>query len=511
MANGNGTGNGKRNGNAHGAGKGPPAALRCAIYTRKSTAIGLEQEFNSLDAQREACEGYIKSQAANRWEALPEGYNDGGFTGANLERPAFQRLLADIEAGKIDIVVVYKVDRLSRSLLDFAQVMDFFSRRNVAFVSVTQSFSTSDSIGKLTLALLMTFAAFERDMISERTRDKIAAARRRGKWTGGSVPLGYEVKEKHLVVNELEAVRSREIFELYLQHGSALAVSSALNQAGHKTKRHEARNGKVREARPWNKAYLLRGILKCGLCGRALTAASNRRNGREYRYYRCVTYSKGGKTACRAASVPAGPIEEFVVERMREIARKRGLADDVKMELDRKVRTHRTELTRERTALLKQIDAHGARVDELAQLAVEASGVAQRLAALHLASEESTLRDLRGRLAEVERQVAALAQVEEEYSFVDRVLREFDAVWDAMTPENRNRLVHALVREVVYNDQAGDIRVELVDVRDPVGSLERRRKTGGMQKNRTVSGQTPITMGEADASGGKCEGEPAGC
>jgi hypothetical protein len=190
-----------------------------------------------------------------------------------------------------------------------------------------------------------------------------------------------------------------------------------------------------------------------------------------------------------------------VVEKIREIARRGGLADDVKMELERKVRTHRAELTKERLALARQVEGHTTRLEELAQLAVEGSGVAQRLAVQHLASEESALRDLQARLAEVERQVAALAHVEEEYTFVDRVLSEFDAVWDAMIPENRNRLVHALVREVVYNDETGDIRVAMADVRDPVGSLERRRKTGGMQEDRPNSGQTPTTMGEANASG----------
>jgi hypothetical protein len=344
----------------------------------------------------------------------------------------------------------------------------------------------------------------------------------------------------------------------FLFFQAALAVASALNQAGHKTKRHEARNGEVREGRAWNKAdllrilrnpvyagcmgcggelykseheglidravfdrvqalldnhsgttrppvhnpaYLLRGILKCGLCGRALTAGSNRKNGREYRYYRCVSYSKGGKDACRATSIPAGPIEDFVVEKIREIARRGGLADDVKMELERKVRTHRAELTKERLTLARQVEAHASRIEELGQLAVEGVGVAQRLAVQHLTSEESALRDLRVRLAEVERLVAALAHVEEEYTFADRVLREFDAVWDAMIRENRNRLAHALVREVVYNDETGHIRVEMADVRDPVDSLERRRKTGGMQKDRPNSGQTPITMGEASASG----------
>jgi DNA invertase Pin-like site-specific DNA recombinase len=218
----------------------------------------LEQEFNSLDAQRDACEAYIKAQAHQGWVALDTRYDDGGFTGTNTDRPAFRRLIADLAAGRIDVVVVYKVDRLSRSLLDFVQVMDLFNRHGVAFVSVTQNFSTTESIGKLTLNLLISFSSFERDMISDRTRDKIAAARRRGLWTGGTVPLGYDVVDKHLVVNETEAARARQIFELYTQHGSALTVAHLLNQAGHRTKRHEARTGRIKEARPWNKADVLR-------------------------------------------------------------------------------------------------------------------------------------------------------------------------------------------------------------------------------------------------------------
>ena len=166
-----------------------PESRRCAIYTRKSTAAGLEQDFNSLDAQREACAAYIGRQPG--WTLVDDRYDDGGFTGANIERPAFQRLLADIEAGKIDVVVVYKVDRLSRSLLDFAKLMERFGKAGASFVSVTQNFSTADAMGRLTLNMLMSFAEFEREMIGERTRDKIAAQRRRGKWTGGTVPLGY--------------------------------------------------------------------------------------------------------------------------------------------------------------------------------------------------------------------------------------------------------------------------------------------------------------------------------
>ena len=166
---------------------------RCAVYTRKSTTAGLEQDFNSLGAQRESCEQYIRSQTSLGWHLIPEPYDHGGFTGANIQRPAFQRLMHDVEAGKVDIVVVYKVDRLSRSLLDFAKLMDRFNRANVAFVSVTQNFSTADAMGRLTLNVLMSFAEFELEMIGETTLDKMAAARRKGKWTGGPPPLGYDV------------------------------------------------------------------------------------------------------------------------------------------------------------------------------------------------------------------------------------------------------------------------------------------------------------------------------
>jgi site-specific DNA recombinase len=194
-------------------------AVRCAIYTRKSSEEGLEQEFNSLDAQRESGEAYIKSQEHEGWECLPTHYDDGGFTGGNMERPALKRLLADIEAGKVDCVVVYKVDRLSRSLLDFALMMGTFETHGISFVSVTQQFNTASSVGRLVLNVLLSFAQFEREIISERTRDKIAAARRKGKWAGGHPILGYDVDPRgfRLVVNEDEAVRVRAIFELYLE------------------------------------------------------------------------------------------------------------------------------------------------------------------------------------------------------------------------------------------------------------------------------------------------------
>src|SRR6185503_3303750 len=167
--------------------------VRCAVYTRKSTEEGLEQEFNSLDAQRESAEAFIAAQRHEGWVCLPEHYDDGGFSGGNLDRPAMRRLLVDIEAGKVDCVVVYKVDRLSRSLMDFARVMQVFDRHGVSFVSVTQQFNTTHSMGRLTLNILLSFAQFEREIISERTRDKIAASRRKGKWSGGKPLLGYDI------------------------------------------------------------------------------------------------------------------------------------------------------------------------------------------------------------------------------------------------------------------------------------------------------------------------------
>ena len=221
-----------------------PPTLRCAIYTRKSTEDGLEQEYNSLDAQRDAGEAYIASQKSEGWICLPDRYDDGGFTGGNMERPAVKRLLADIEDGKVDCIVVYKVDRLSRSLIDFSKIMDVLERRSVSFVSVTQQFNTSTSMGRLMLNVLLSFAQFEREMISERTRDKIAATRRKGKWSGGMPMLGYDVENAghggRLNVNDDEAARVRGIFELYLERLSLIETAKELDARGWTTKRWKA-------------------------------------------------------------------------------------------------------------------------------------------------------------------------------------------------------------------------------------------------------------------------------
>lgn len=220
--------------------KAPIRRLRCAIYTRKSSEEGLEQEFNSLDAQREACAAYIASQRAEGWIALPAEYDDGGFSGGTLERPALQRLLADIEAGLVDVVVVYKIDRLSRSLMDFSKLVEVFDRNAVTFVSVTQSFNTTTSMGRLTLNILLSFAQFEREVIGERIRDKFAASRKRGMWMGGWTPLGYDVVDRKLVVNDAEAALVRVVFERFLDLGSATLVVRELQRQGARTKQGKA-------------------------------------------------------------------------------------------------------------------------------------------------------------------------------------------------------------------------------------------------------------------------------
>jgi site-specific DNA recombinase len=220
---------------------GDPKHLRCAIYTRKSTEHGLEQEFNSLDAQREACEAYIKSQASQGWKALPQHYDDPAYSGGNLDRPALKKLLADIEAGRVDVIVVYKIDRLTRSLADFAKLVEAFDARSISFVAVTQQFNTTTSMGRLTLNVLLSFAQFERELSSERVRDKIAASRRKGKWTGGTVPLGYDAKDKKLVINKAEAETVRIIFRRYLELRSFSKLVADLDRRGIVTKRRTTR------------------------------------------------------------------------------------------------------------------------------------------------------------------------------------------------------------------------------------------------------------------------------
>ncbi|MBF0140576.1 MAG: recombinase family protein [Magnetococcales bacterium] len=338
--------------------------VRCAVYTRKSTEEGLDMDFNTLDAQREACEAYIASQKSEGWFLVPDRYDDGGFSGGNLERPALKQLLADVEAGKINVVVVYKIDRLTRSLLDFSKLVEQFDRRNVTFASITQSFNTTTSMGRLTLNILLSFAQFEREISAERIRDKFAQSKRRGIWMGGHVPLGYEVQNRKLLVVPSEAESVRHIYQRFLECGSATQLVKELDAAGIRAKNgnlldkgylyrmlanrlylgeivmgeesfpgeHEAiidrdtweqvrammadktrRQGTNRVHPP----ALLKGLIRCRHCNRSMSPTFTSKDGRQYRYYLCQTALKNGYDACPLRTVAAGEIEAVVIQQVR--------------------------------------------------------------------------------------------------------------------------------------------------------------------------------------------------
>ncbi|HEY2392375.1 MAG TPA: recombinase family protein [Candidatus Angelobacter sp.] len=234
------------------------SVIRCAIYTRKSSEEGLEQAFNSLEAQREACEAYIASQKHEHWRMISTAYDDGGYSGGSIERPALRQMLADIDAGKVDTVVVYKVDRLTRSLADFAKIIERFDARQVSFVSVTQQFNTTTSMGRLTLNVLLSFAQFEREVTGERIRDKIAASKRKGMWMGGTIPVGYELRDRKLYVNAPEAAHVKKVFQLYLELGCVAKLKARLDRDGIKSKIRISRTGRKSGGRVYS-----RGALYC--------------------------------------------------------------------------------------------------------------------------------------------------------------------------------------------------------------------------------------------------------
>ncbi|MFN3972753.1 MAG: recombinase family protein [Gemmobacter sp.] len=341
--------------------------LRCAVYTRKSSEEGLEQEFNSLHAQREACEAYIASQRSEGWVLVRDQYDDGGISGGTLERPGLKRLLADIEDGLVDVVVVYKIDRLSRSLMDFSKLVEVFDRNGVTFVSVTQSFNTTTSMGRLTLNILLSFAQFEREVTAERIRDKVRASRMKGMWMGGCPPLGYEVKNRKLV-ETADADHVRWVFARFIEIGSGTQLARELAERGvttarghridkkfiyrmlnnrvyigdavHKGTSYPGEHAAIIVRETWDEVHailtesprkraartradtpaLLRGLLY-GPDGAAFSPTHTRKGGRLYRYYVSQTVLKHGAGSCPIGRVPAGEIEAAVIQQLRAVFR----------------------------------------------------------------------------------------------------------------------------------------------------------------------------------------------
>ncbi len=481
--------------------------MRAAIYTRKSTDEGLEMEFNSLDHQRESGEFYCKSQG---WTALANRYDDGGFSGGNIERPALRRLLADIEAGKVDCVVVYKVDRLSRSLLDFGRLMELFTKHNVAFVSVTQQIDTSTSMGRLMLNVLLSFAQFERELVSERTRDKIKASRMRGLYCGGRPILGYDTRDTKLVVNPEEAEHVRAIFELYLDRRSMITVVNELMDRGWRNKGWVTKRGLVMEAKPFDKnslhklltnptyiglvkhkenrypgeheaivpkdlfdavqsllsknaatggaqvrnkfGALLKGILHCSHCNRVMSPTHSKKGNKRYRYYLCQAASKTGWRNCPCPQIPAGEIERFVVAQIQAIGQDPSLIEATIREANKEAKETLKALDKELAALKSDI---GAWTNELP------TAMPARQADLH-----ERLAGAERRATEIHQEHAAVLVIDPEE--VTTALRDFAPVWDTLTPQEQTRVVELLVARVDYDGETGSVVVTF----NPTGILE---------------------------------------
>ncbi len=482
--------------------------VRCAVYTRKSTDENLDLDFNSLDAQREAGEAYIKSQQHEGWICLHERYDDAGFSGGNVERPAFQRLMGDVAERKIDCIVVYKIDRLSRSLMDFARIMETLESCGVSVVSVTQQFNTTTSMGRLTLNILLSFAQFEREIISERTRDKIAAARRKGKWTGGPPVLGYDrVRDNRgsrLDINKTEAERVRAIYRMYLEEGSLLPTLRSLKALGWKSKRYETAKGAWRGGSEFDKSALqklltnvvylgkmtykgevyegeheaivdedlfarvqgllrrnrnsggmhsrnkhgalLKGLVRCKACGCAMSHHFATRGNKRYRYYVCIRAQKNGWNACPAPSLPAKQLEDFVVEQIKTLGHDPGVLDDALRATQAHLQEDVDELQRRRADIEAAIKDLGRQVGEVAARAGFDDGATRELGRL-----QDEIRERQQEAAEINAQIARVRQRMLNPDELAGAIEAFDPLWETLPPGQRAKLIHLLIERIEYD------------------------------------------------------------
>lgn len=495
----------------------PPVRLRCAVYTRKSTEEGLEQEFNSLDAQREACQAFIQSQKHLGWFCSDRRYDDGGFTGANMDRPAMVRLMDDIKAGEVDVVVVYKVDRLSRSLLDFARIIELFEKRKVHFVSVTQQFNTAQSLGRLVLNILLSFAQFEREMIAERTRDKIAAARKKGKWIGGPNPLGYDVVSGKLLVNEEEAEQVRAIFELYIKERSLLRTVEVLNRRGWRTKSRVTKAGVQRGGSLWEKSilrklltnvtyigkveykgelyageqaaivdpetfaqsnkllgsgqsvpnassrnkhgFLLRGLVHCTHCASVMTSTTAAPRGKSYRYYECTEVHRRGSTACPVGSVPASELERFVLDRIHELGHDGALLQQSIECAQAQRRAERPLLEQEQRRLEVEHQSCKSEARKLVTALGGSQGGEVRPITDRLSELDSRAGHIELRLTEIQDALATLDKTTIDPRRAADAMRQFRPLWDALTPAERVRLTNLLVERIDYDGLGKEVSI----------------------------------------------------
>ena len=485
--------------------------VRCAVYCRVSTDAQADKEFNSVEAQQEACETYVGLHRSEGWTIAAEPYLDPGYTGSNTKRPGLTRLIADIEAREIDVVVVYKFDRLSRSMLDFLQLLDFFKKHGVSFVSVSQRFDTSTPVGEVTLNILLSFAQFERQIIAERTRDKMQACRRRGRWTGGRPPLGYDVAPEggKLVVNKDEAEQVRTIFRLYADNPSLIGVSQELNRRGWRQRTWTNKKNKVVHGGKWNKAslrtllanplyigrqrlgndtfkgehrsivlkalfdkvqrllernrsnggasgrnshgFLLRGLVRCAACDSSMVPSPAKRRGKVYRYYRCSSSEKNGATSCPTRSVQADQIEQFVIDQVRRIGTDAELRDETFRQAIAQLKAKRRDLKAEKKWLARDLAGVRVEVERLVDTVSRINGPAADAVANELTKAQERVATLENRRREIEAELSDVNLQTIDRDDLDRALAKFDPIWEVLLTPERERVLKLLIERISYD------------------------------------------------------------
>lgn len=496
------------------------APVRAAIYTRKSTDEGLATAFNSLDNQRERAESYVASQADAGWTALADRYDDGGFSGGTTARPALRRLLDDAKAGAFEAVVVYRLDRISRSLRDFLAIHEFLEEHGIALVSVTESINTSTPQGRMMVNVLLSFAQYERELAGERTRHKIEGARRRGKWTGGMPPLGYDVVPAggKLVVNRDEAAQVVAIYEMFAADPSLVRVLRELNRRGWTTKAWTTREGRVRPGSPWSKStlrtvlrdplyvgkqklgdetfdgeheaivpkrlwsqvqalldrnrrdggaternvqgFLLRGLLRCTACDAAMTPTWTRRHGRTYRYYTCRAAQARGHDVCPTKSVPADAVEDLVVGQIRRIGSDPALQEETFAQAVALVKAEARGLRAEKKRLERDRGEVAAEVERLVAALTRTEGSAADAVAAELNRAQERLATLDARLREIPDRLAALRDQDVDRNAVAQALGDWDEIWSVLLVPERERVLRLVLDRVSYDGRDGTMAID---------------------------------------------------